>query len=306
MCRKMVDVGEHLQAPGGTTTSKHGRVILIETGNPLGIVVLANERRGLLHELQSANPIPVRGIHITAVPNMPATAEYAAHHESVAVVVEIAHGRGMEDAPILGVGLDGMFGQLVPEIHPIQLVHAAAGRHQVVRCLLAFVCGIDHQLFINVERLAVVAIAQQFLRRGAGGAGELVAGCGLGSTEGIAEGNDTGHDEHAGQVDCGLGWFHGRVLWVGGYKEAGAGRGGRTGGGVNVEGGAIAIDGLRGGVEFTTIQPDFGFAGDFILSLGGREELPALKGDWLCVHRRDGGGCRCRALDRDGVFDYDV
>ena len=168
------------------------------------------------------------------------------------------------------MGNHRLLSQFIPEVDPPKLLHADTGGMQVACGRFARVSRVDHQLLVDVEGFTVVALPHQCLRCGLGGGQKLSSLLGFGRTEHVAQANDAGHYEDAGDLHFFFLFFFGC-----GYVKTGPFSRDVAGRGLNLQMGALPL-GVRGGgdVGFSATQAHTGRPQNLVVGIEGGQETP--------------------------------
>ena len=163
-----------------------------------------------------------------------------------------------------------LLSQFIPEVDPPKLLHADPGGMQVACGRFARVRRVDHELLVDVEGFTVVAILHQLLGCGFRGGQELFSLLGFGRTENIAQANDAGHYEDAGDFHFFFLFFFGC-----GYVKTGPFRRDVAGRGLNLQMGTLPLR-IRGGggVGFSATQAHTGRPQNLVVGIERGQETP--------------------------------
>ena len=163
-----------------------------------------------------------------------------------------------------------LLSQFIPEVDPPKLLHADPGRMQVACGRFARVRRVDHQLLVDVEGFAVVALPHQCLRCGLGGGQKLSSLLGFGRTENVAQANDAGHYEDAGDLHFFFLFFFGcRYVKTSPFSRDVAGRG------LNFQMGTLPLGvRSRGRIGFSATQAHTGRPQNLVFGIERRQETP--------------------------------
>ena len=169
------------------------------------------------------------------------------------------------------MGSHCLLSQFIPEVDPPKLLHADPGGMQVACGRFARVSRVDHQLLVDVEGFTVVALPHQCLRCGLGGGQKLSSLLGFGRTENVAQANDAGHYEDAGDLHFFFLFFFGC-----GYVKTGPFSRDVAGRGLNLQMGTLPL-GVRGGggVDFSAIQAHTGRSQNLVVGIECGQETPS-------------------------------